>query len=79
VQDRTTREPHPVEDKFSSLVAAEALKRGVLTYPMQGSVDGQRGDHILIAPPAVELDRLLEGVQLLGEAIAAATSQAARS
>ena len=29
------------------------LKRGVLVYPMQGSVDGISGDHLLIAPPAV--------------------------
>ena len=30
-----------------------ALKRGLLVYPMQGSVDGVSGDHILLAPPAV--------------------------
>ncbi|MGZ5020237.1 MAG: aminotransferase family protein [Chthoniobacterales bacterium] len=78
VQDRTTKQPFGAEAKFSARVAAAALKRGVLTYPMQGCVDGRRGDHILLAPPAVELDRLLEGVQLLGEAIREAASHAAR-
>jgi adenosylmethionine-8-amino-7-oxononanoate aminotransferase len=29
------------------------LKRGLLVYPMQGSVDGTSGDHLLLAPPAV--------------------------
>jgi adenosylmethionine-8-amino-7-oxononanoate aminotransferase len=29
------------------------MKRGVLVYPMQGSVDGTSGDHILLAPPAI--------------------------
>ena len=29
------------------------MKRGVMLYPMQGCVDGQKGDHVMIAPPAV--------------------------
>ena len=79
VRDKTTKEPYAPELKFSSRVAAAALKRGVLTYPMQGSLDGRRGDHILLAPPAVEIDRLLEAVHLLGDAIREATDHAARS
>ena len=79
VQDRASKKPFPAEAKFASQVSAAALKRGVLTYPMQGSVDGKSGDHILLAPPAVELDRLLEGLQLLGEAISEAANHAARS
>jgi adenosylmethionine-8-amino-7-oxononanoate aminotransferase len=34
-------------------VAAAALKRGLLVYPMQGCVNGISGDHLLLAPPAV--------------------------
>jgi adenosylmethionine-8-amino-7-oxononanoate aminotransferase len=34
-------------------VAAAAVKRGVLVYPIQGCVDGYQGDHLLLAPPAV--------------------------
>jgi adenosylmethionine-8-amino-7-oxononanoate aminotransferase len=34
-------------------VAQACAKRGVLVYPMQGSLDGISGDHILIAPPAI--------------------------
>jgi hypothetical protein len=34
-------------------VGAAALKHGLLVYPMQGSVDGTSGDHILLAPPAI--------------------------
>jgi hypothetical protein len=41
-------------------------------------VDGIAGDHLLLAPPAVELDRLLEAVHLLGEAIEEASRHAAR-
>ena len=79
VEDRTTKSPFPPEKKFSTLVASMAWKRGVLTYPMQGCMDGTRGDHLLLAPPAAELDRLLEGVGLLGDAILEAGDQAARS
>jgi len=79
VQDRATKNPFPVEMKFSNRVATAAMKRGVLTYPMQGCVDGKSGDHILLAPPAVELDRLVEAVGLLGDAIREAADHAARS
>jgi adenosylmethionine-8-amino-7-oxononanoate aminotransferase len=78
VQDRGTRKPFPAELKFSNRVAAAAMKRGVLTYPMQGSIDGRNGDHLLLAPPAVEGDRLLEALGLLGEAIGEASAHAAR-
>jgi adenosylmethionine-8-amino-7-oxononanoate aminotransferase len=53
VADKASKRPHPPDLGFSSRVAALALKRGLLVYPMQGSVDGVSGDHILLAPPAV--------------------------
>ena len=53
VADRASKSPFPVEQNFSGRVAAAALKRGLLAYPMQGSVDGVSGDHLLVAPPAV--------------------------
>ncbi len=79
VQEKATKQPFAAEIKFSGLVASMAMKRGVLTYPMQGCINGKKGDHILLAPPAGEVDRLLEGVELLGEAIQEATDYAARS
>lgn len=53
VADKATKRPIPPAEGFSAKVAAAAMKRGLLVYPMQGSVDGVRGDHILLAPPAV--------------------------
>jgi adenosylmethionine-8-amino-7-oxononanoate aminotransferase len=78
VQDRATKKSFPAEMKFSSRVAAAAMKRGVLTYPMQGSIDGKNGDHLLLAPPAVERERLLEALDQLSDAIAEAADHAAR-
>ena len=53
VADKNTKRPFPADFGFSSKVGAAALKRGLLVYPMQGSVDGISGDHILLAPPAI--------------------------
>lgn len=76
VCDRSSKQPFAPEVKFAQRVTAAAMKRGVLTYPMQGCVDGRSGDHVLLAPPAAEGDYLLEGVRLLGEAIAEADQAA---
>ena len=51
VRNRETREPFPPEAHIANRVAEDAMEAGVITYPMQGSVDGRRGDHILLAPP----------------------------
>jgi adenosylmethionine-8-amino-7-oxononanoate aminotransferase len=48
---RNGSEPFPPEAQIANRIAEDALEAGVLTYPMQGSVDGKRGDHLLIAPP----------------------------
>ncbi len=53
VADKSSAEPYPAELQFAARVSECALKRGVLLYPMQGCVDGKRGDHVMIAPPAV--------------------------
>lgn len=53
VADKKSKRPFPPDQNFSGKVGAAALERGLLVYPMQGSVDGRSGDHILLAPPAV--------------------------
>jgi adenosylmethionine-8-amino-7-oxononanoate aminotransferase len=53
VSDKYARTPFAPEKKFSAAVSAACMKRGVMVYPMQGSVDGWTGDHMLISPPAV--------------------------
>ena len=53
VADKQTKAPFPCEKKFAARVNDRAMKRGVMLYPMQGCADGKRGDHVMIAPPAV--------------------------
>ena len=63
VADRKTKEPFSPEVQFSRRVADLAFERGVILYPGSGSVDGVRGDHLLIAPPFVineaEIDEMV--------------------
>ena len=51
VKDKVTREPFPRADNIAEKIRLATVAEGVLTYPTQGCVDGQRGDHILLAPP----------------------------
>jgi adenosylmethionine-8-amino-7-oxononanoate aminotransferase len=53
VADKASKRPFAPTQNFAGSVAAAALKRGLLVYPMQGSVDGISGDHLLVAPPAI--------------------------
>jgi adenosylmethionine-8-amino-7-oxononanoate aminotransferase len=53
VDNRSTKAPFPPEANFSGLVAQAAIDRGLVVYPVQGCADGDCGDHVLIAPPAV--------------------------
>ncbi len=53
VADKKSKRPFPPGENFAGRVAAAAMQRGLLVYPMQGSVDGVSGDHLLLAPPAL--------------------------
>jgi len=34
-------------------IKKQALARGLMVYPMGGTVDGWYGDHVLLAPPFI--------------------------
>jgi len=53
VGDKKTKQPFAPEKNFALRVGQAAAEQGLLVYPMQGSVDGVSGDHLLLAPPAV--------------------------
>jgi adenosylmethionine-8-amino-7-oxononanoate aminotransferase len=53
VADRMSKETFAPDVQYSGKVAAAAAARGLMTYPMQGCVDGFAGDHLLLAPPSV--------------------------
>ncbi len=53
VADRESKEPLDPSLRTHAKLKAEAMRRGLLTYPMGGTVDGVRGDHVLLAPPFI--------------------------
>lgn len=79
VQDRDTRTPFPSTLKISKRIFVELRSCGVLVYPGTGTVDGEIGDHILIAPPFIiersDIDWLVEQIR----AAAAAVCRSSRS
>jgi adenosylmethionine-8-amino-7-oxononanoate aminotransferase len=77
VADRATRAPFAPERRVHAQVKAAAMREGLLCYPMGGTIDGSRGDHVLLAPPYIiresELDVVVERLaRALDAGIAAA-------
>jgi adenosylmethionine-8-amino-7-oxononanoate aminotransferase len=64
VEDRASKRTFDPALKLHAKVKAEAMQRGLMCYPMGGTIDGQRGDHVLLAPPFIateaELDQVVE-------------------
>lgn len=70
VADKATRAPFAPEKAFAAKVAAACAERGVMVYPMQGAVDGNAGDHLLLAPPAIiTAAEIEESVMLMRDSI----------
>lgn len=53
VQDRGSKKPFDPAKSLHSRVKREAMARGLMVYPMGGTVDGRYGDHVLLAPPFI--------------------------
>lgn len=77
VVDRTTKEPFDPALKLNAKIKQEAMKRGLICYPMGGTIDGVQGDHVLLAPPfIIEGAHIEELVDKLGDSVDAAISAA---
>ncbi len=77
VGDKASRASFQPEANFSGRVAQAATERGLLLYPVQGCADGDLGDHVLIAPPAViSPDQVSWACEQLADAIEEASSHA---
>ncbi|MGH8850399.1 MAG: aspartate aminotransferase family protein [Casimicrobiaceae bacterium] len=77
VVDRDSKRPFDPAFALHKRIKAAAMARGLMVYPMGGTIDGNLGDHVLLAPPFIstpaEIDEI---VQRLGEAIDAAVADA---
>jgi adenosylmethionine-8-amino-7-oxononanoate aminotransferase len=67
VKDKETKEPFDLSDNIKGKITNNCLEEGLVPYPGGGSVDGSRGDHILLAPPInitkEEVDLLYEKLE----------------
>jgi adenosylmethionine-8-amino-7-oxononanoate aminotransferase len=77
VADRATKAPFDPSAKLNAKVKQSAFDAGLMCYPMGGTIDGRRGDHVLLAPPytidASHVDAIVGGLKA---AIDAATASA---
>ncbi len=75
VSDRAGKRPFDPAVRLHARVRREAMARGLMVYPMGGTVDGVEGDHVLLAPPfIVEAAQVDTIVERLGAALEAAVA-----
>ena len=75
VAERGDDAPFDPALRLHARIKAEGMARGLICYPGGGTIDGERGDHVLIAPPfIVEEADVADIVARLGEAVDAAVA-----
>ena len=76
VADRQTKKPFDPKLQLHARIKKEAMARGLMVYPMGGTVDGRYGDHVLLAPPFIasqaELTMIVERLTVSMDAAIAA-------
>ncbi len=64
VRDRDSKEPFDPSLRLHARIKKAAMARGLMCYPMGGTIDGRRGDHLLLAPPFIvsqdEIDQIVD-------------------
>jgi adenosylmethionine-8-amino-7-oxononanoate aminotransferase len=65
VKDRVSREPFDPALQIHATLKRVAMENGLLCYPMGGTIDGRRGDHVLLAPPFIVSEDDIDQIVLL--------------
>ncbi len=74
VKSRETKAPFDPSRRIHARIKSEAMSRGLMTYPMGGTIDGRRGDHVMLAPPFIcTAEDIAQIADLLAQSIDAAT------
>jgi adenosylmethionine-8-amino-7-oxononanoate aminotransferase len=64
VAERASKHAFDARLKLNVHLKKQALDRGLMCYPMGGTVDGTQGDHVLFAPPFIleesQLDEIVD-------------------
>ena len=76
VEDRGTKEAFDPKLMLHDRIKVECMERGLLAYPMPGTIDGKRGNHMILAPPYIVTDADIETiVDRLGDSVDAALAK----
>ncbi|MEO8857958.1 MAG: aspartate aminotransferase family protein [Burkholderiaceae bacterium] len=79
VADRSTKRSFDPALTLHARIKAQAMARGLMVYSMGGTIDGQTGDHVLLAPPFISTPAQIdEIVHRLGESVDAAIAETTR-
>jgi adenosylmethionine-8-amino-7-oxononanoate aminotransferase len=62
VADRDSKATLDPALKTHARLKSAAMQNGLLVYPMGGTVDGVRGDHVLVAPPFICTERDIDNI-----------------
>lgn len=62
VEDRGSKKPFDPAKAVNKKLKQTAFSNGLLCYPMGGTVDGQNGDHVLLAPPFIMEDEHVDEI-----------------
>jgi adenosylmethionine-8-amino-7-oxononanoate aminotransferase len=80
VADKPGKTPFDPALQLHARIKAECMARGLMVYPMGGTLDGRLGDHVLLAPPFIATDDDLDViVERLAAGVAAALESARAS
>ncbi len=60
VEDRNRKTPFDPARGINGKIKRAAMDEGLICYPAGGTADGQKGDHILLAPPFIIEDHQLD-------------------
>jgi len=76
VADRETKAPFDPDLRIHAAIKAAAMARGLMCYPMGGTINGVHGDHVLLAPPyIVSKDNIEDLADRLSDAVEAVTGE----
>ena len=62
VEDRETKAPFDPKRGIAKALKKHAFEAGLICYPMSGTIDGAKGDHVLLAPPFIIEDAQIDEV-----------------
>lgn len=76
VSNKLSKTPLPNNTQAHKAIKSEAMKNGLMCYPMAGTIDGKAGHHILLAPPFIIEEHQLD--ELVGKLKTSLLSASAR-